>query len=95
MEMEFQLEQVGPNQFAFQYEEEGELLADISWVQNDNIMTMNHTVVSPKLQGQGVAKKLLDCAADYARENNYKMEAVCSYVVASFQKSDAYNDVKK
>lgn len=95
MEMEFQFEQVGSNQFAFQYEEDGELLADISWVQNDNIMTMNHTVVSPKLQGQGVAKKLLDRAADYARENNYKMEAVCSYVVASFQKSDAYNDVKK
>lgn len=34
-------------------------------------------------------------AASYARENGYKMEAVCSYVVAAFEKSDAYNDVKQ
>lgn len=93
--MEFQLQQLAPNQFAFQYEQDGELLADIQWIQNEDVMRMNHTVVSTKLQGQGVAKKLLDRAADYARENNYKMEAVCSYVVAAFQKSDVYNDVKK
>lgn len=93
--MEFQLAQLGENQFAFQYKQDGELLADISWVQKGDIMTMNHTVVSPKLQGQGIAKKLLDRAADYARDNHYKMEAVCSYVVAAFQKSDAYDDVKK
>jgi len=93
--VEFQLQQLAPNQFAFQYEQDGELLADISWIQNGDIMSMNHTVVSKKLQGQGVAKKLLDRAADYARENNFKMEAICSYVVAAFQKSEEYNDIKK
>ena len=33
-------------------------------------------------------------AAQYARENNYKMNAICSYVVSAFDKSDAYDDVK-
>lgn len=49
----------------------------------------------PISYSKGVAKQLLDRLADYARENGYKMEAVCSYVVAAFEKSDAYNDVKQ
>ena len=57
-------------------------------------MTMDHTYVSDELRGQGVAKKLLDEAANYARTNNLKMKPVCSYVVAAFEKSEAYDDVK-
>lgn len=93
--MEFQLRQLSSNQFAYEYEQEGERLAEISWIQNGDTMTMNHTVVSDKLRGQGVAKQLLDQAANYAREKGYKMEAVCSYVVGAFQKSNAYDDIKK
>ena len=58
-------------------------------------MVMDHTYVSDKLRGQGVAKQLLIKQRSYARENGYKMKAVCSYVVARFEKSDAYNDVKQ
>lgn len=94
MEMEFKLSEKGQNQFAFEYEQDGEKLAEIEWTQKDNVMAMTHTYVSDALRGQGVAKKLLDKAADYARENQYKMNALCSYVVAAFEKSDAYNDVK-
>ncbi|AUS88552.1 GNAT family N-acetyltransferase [Lysinibacillus sp. YS11] len=76
-------------------EQAGEKLAEITWQQNGSVMVMDHTYVSDKLRGQGVAKQLLDQAASYARENGYKMKAVCSYVVAAFEKSDAYNDVKQ
>lgn len=93
--MEFVLQEVGVNKFAFVGELNGERLAEISWVQNGEVMVMDHTFVSDKLRGQGVAKKLLDRAAAYARENDYKMQAVCTYVVAAFEKSDAYNDVKQ
>lgn len=93
--MEFQLQELGTNKFAFVGEQAGERLAEITWAQQGEVMVMDHTFVSDKLRGQGVAKKLLDHAADYARENHYKMEAVCSYVVGAFEKSDAYNDVKK
>lgn len=94
-EMEFQFREQSPNNFAFEYEQEGEHLAEIQWIQSGDTMIMNHTFVSDKLRGQGVAKKILDRAADYAREHHYKIEAVCSYVVAAFEKSDAYNDVKR
>lgn len=92
--MEFKLSEKSPNHFAFEYEQDGNKLAEIEWIQRENTMQMNHTYVSDVLRGQGVAKKLLDQAAEYARENNYKMNAICSYVVAAFEKSDAYNDVK-
>lgn len=93
--MEFQLQQLAENKFAFLNEQAGEKLAEITWQQNCSVMVMDHTYVSDKLRGQGVAKQLLDQAASYARENGYKMKAVCSYVVAAFEKSDAYNDVKQ
>ena len=93
--MEFQLQQLAENKFAFLNEQAGEKLAEITWQQNGSVMVMDHTYVSDKLRGQGVAKQLLDQAASYARENGYKMKAVCSYVLAAFEKSDAYNDVKQ
>ncbi|MEB2280366.1 N-acetyltransferase [Lysinibacillus xylanilyticus] len=93
--MEFQLQQLAENKLAFVYEQEGEKLAEITWQQKGQVMIMDHTFVSDKLRGQGVAKKLLDHAAAYAREKGYKMEAVCSYVVAAFEKSNDYNDVKR
>ncbi|BDH63428.1 N-acetyltransferase [Lysinibacillus sp. PLM2] len=92
--MEFTLNELSPQHFAFEYKKDGEKLAEIEWVQKENVMVMNHTFVSDVLRGQGVAKKLLDKAASYARENNYKMEAVCSYVVAAFDRSNEYDDIK-
>lgn len=94
VKMEFKLAERGPKHFAFEYEQEGKMLAEIEWIQRENVMDMNHTFVSDELRGQGVAKKLLDQAAEYARENNYKMRAICSYVVAAFERSAEYDDVK-
>lgn len=79
---------------AIEYHQDGRMLGEITWVLRDNTMVMNHTYVSNELRGQGVAKKLLDEAAKYAREHNYKMKAVCSYVVTAFDRYDDYNDVQ-
>ncbi|KGR75873.1 GNAT family N-acetyltransferase [Ureibacillus manganicus] len=92
--MEFTLKELSSENFAFEYIKDGEKLAEIEWIQRGDIMVMNHTFVSDVLRGQGIAKKLLDKASEYARENNYKMEAVCSYVVQVFNKSNEYDDVK-
>ena len=93
--MDFTLREQSKDVFAFEYEKDGGKLAEITWIQNDDTMKMNHTFVSDALRGQGVAKKLLDRAAGYAREHNFKMEPICSYVVSAFEKSDEYNDIKK
>lgn len=66
----------------------------IKWTLDDNVMIMESTFVEESLRGQDVSLNLLDLAAEYARQNDYKMKAVCSYVVKMFEQSDRYDDVK-
>ena len=66
----------------------------IKWTLDDDVMIMESTFVEESLRGQDVALDLLDLAAEYARQNDYKMKAVCSYVVKMFERSDRYDDVK-
>ena len=92
--MEFTYTLLEEEEFAFRYEQDGEVLAEISWTMLGDVMAVEHTFVSPELRGQGVAKKLLDRAADYAREHEYKIEPICSYVVKAFERYNEYDDVK-
>ena len=92
--MEFELVELDGDSYAFRSTTEGQVIAEISWTMLSDVMVMDHTFVSPDLRGQGVAKKLLDRAADYAREKNFKMEPICSYVVTAFERYDDYNDLK-
>ena len=92
--MDFEFVELGGDAFAFQSKQDGAMQAEITWTQLADVMVMDHTFVSQDLRGQGVAKKLLDRAAEYAREKGYKMEAVCSYVVTAFNRYKEYDDVK-
>jgi len=57
--MEFQLQNLTANKLAFVYKQDGEQLAEITWKQEGQVMVMDHTYVSDKLRGQGVAKKIV------------------------------------
>jgi uncharacterized protein len=92
--MEFELVELDGDAYAFRNTREGKVIAEISWTMLSDVMVMDHTFVSPDLRGQGVAKKLLDRAAEYAREKNFQMEPICSYVVTAFERYDDYNDLK-
>lgn len=92
--MEFELVQLEEEEFAFRTMQDEKVLAEISWTMLGNVMAMEHTFVSEQLRGQGVAKNLLDRAADYAREHEYKMEPICSYVVTAFERYSEYEDLK-
>ncbi|MBB4826900.1 putative GNAT family acetyltransferase [Sporosarcina luteola] len=92
--MSFDLTELGGDAFAFQLIKDGKMQAEITWTMLGDVMVMDHTFVSQELRGQGVAKKLLDRAAEYAREHDYRMEAVCSYVVTAFERYKDYDDIK-
>lgn len=92
--MDFKLIELGQEEFAFRNEDNGSVNGEITWTQMADVMVVEHTFVREDLRNQGLAKKLVDRAAQYARENNYKIEPVCSYVAAVFERSDAYEDVK-
>ncbi|CAM3219628.1 GNAT family N-acetyltransferase [Filibacter tadaridae] len=92
--MDFTFTELGGDAFAYRNEQDGKMLAEITWTLLGDVMVMDHAFVDPELRGQNVAKSLLDHAADYARENNLKMEPVCSYVVTAFERYKEYDDVK-
>lgn len=53
---------------------------------NINEITITHTFVDKSLQGQGIAKKLLDEVCLYAEENKLTIIPECSYAVNYFEK---------
>jgi len=65
--------------------------AQITYQIEGNTLIVDHTYVSPKLRGQGVANKLLDTLLDYARQNNFKIKPVCPYVFSMFEKKPEWH----
>ena len=49
-------------------------------------ITITHTSVDVSLQGQGIARKLLDEVCIYAEENKLTIIPECSYAVKYFEK---------
>ena len=92
--MDFKMVELGPDEFAFRNEDDGTVNAEITWTQMADVMVVEHTFVNETMRNQGLAKKLVDRAVEYARENEYKIEPVCSYVASVFERYDEYEDVK-
>ncbi|MCU0448080.1 MAG: N-acetyltransferase [Microscillaceae bacterium] len=58
-----------------------------------NKMIIDHTEVSDQLAGQGVGKKMLLAAVDYARQNNLKILPLCPFAKSVFDKVAEIRDV--
>lgn len=92
--MDLKFTELGHDEFAFRDAEGDQVKAEITWTQLADVMVMEYTYVEESLRNQGLAKQLVDRAAAYARENQFKMQPVCSYVAEAFERSDEYNDLK-
>ena len=81
------------NEGFFIFGENGDGLAKLTYRKEGEKLFFESTVVSPELRGQGIAGKLFEAGVKYARENNYKIVPVCSYIVKKFE-SGKYDDLK-
>jgi hypothetical protein len=52
-----------------------------------------HTGVRPEYNGRGIAKRLVECIIDAARERDAKIIPVCSYAQRMMSGKDEYKDV--
>jgi len=52
-----------------------------------------HTEVPPAFEGQGVGGKLAKYALDFARDNGYKVQALCPFVKAYVQRHPEYHAI--
>lgn len=83
----------GNNRFYIGDTEENPL-AELTFVKNtDKLITIDHTYVSDKLRGQGVAKLLLEEVLAWARTENIKIIPLCSFVKKQMENNEEYHDL--
>jgi predicted GNAT family acetyltransferase len=78
----------------FFIEKHGARIAEMTyWRADESRIIIDHTEVDVSLRGQGVARRLLDAAVAWARQNNTKISATCSYVTARYASEPSIGDV--
>lgn len=78
----------------FFIERDGVRVAELTYRRpGSSTILVDHTQVDVGLRGGGVARQLLDAAVAWARQNNLKIDATCSYVVAQLVRDKSLRDV--
>lgn len=62
------------------------------WAGEDKFI-IDHTEVNPDFGGQGVGRKLVMAAVEFARENALKIIPLCPYAKSVFDKTEEIRDV--
>ena len=78
---------------AFYIDEDGEWIAELTYVRDDGTMTIDHTEVDEKLRGEGVGEDMVRAAVDYARENGLKIKPACPYARKVIEETPELRDV--
>jgi predicted GNAT family acetyltransferase len=73
--------------------DENSIQGKIDYSVEDKVLTIWHTEVGDSLKGQGAGSALVAYAVDYARKHQLKINPVCSYALAQFEKKPDYADV--
>lgn len=82
------------NHGAFYLMQNGEQVGEMVIGVSDSNLTVFHTEIMPQAEGHGLAMKLLDAMAAYAREHQLMVIPLCAYVHAQFKKHpETYADI--
>jgi uncharacterized protein len=57
------------------------------------LVILEHTEVDASLRGQGIARRLVEGAVSWAREQNIKLVPVCPFAKTVFDREPAFGDV--
>jgi predicted GNAT family acetyltransferase len=79
---------------AFFVQREGVRLGEMTYTRaGSDMIIIDHTEVSEKLRGLGVARRLLDAAVAWARATKTRVMVTCAYARAQFDKDPSIRDV--
>lgn len=82
------------NKGKFFIEKDGKIIAEMSYVwAGETRIIIDHTEVDASLKGQGVGKKLVTEAVNFAREKGIKIMPLCPFAQAVFDKEKDFKDV--
>ena len=65
----------------------------LTWVRRGTVRVAEHTLVPSEIGGRGVAGSLVEALIADAREQGFKIDPVCSYVVAQFKRHPDWADL--
>ncbi|WP_217424734.1 GNAT family N-acetyltransferase [Halobacillus sp. Marseille-Q1614] len=77
----------------FFVEENSERVAELAYKQGGSTMTITHTHVKESEQGEGLATELVENAVEYAREQNMKINPMCSFAKKVIEERTEFQDV--
>lgn len=78
----------------FFIEKDGIIIAEMTYVwAGETRIIIDHTEVDESLKGQGVGKKLVTEAVNFAREKGIKIMPLCPFAQAVFDKEKDFKDV--
>jgi predicted GNAT family acetyltransferase len=66
----------------------------LTWVQNGSVRIADHTLVPPEIGGRGVAARLVEALVADAREHGFRIDPVCSYIAAAFNRHPEWADLR-
>lgn len=78
----------------FRVEHDGDVVAELGYVREEGLLTIEHTRVDEKLRGRGVGERLVEAAVCFARDEGMRVKPVCAYARALFDRSAKYEDVR-
>ena len=87
--MEFQHER----ERIFALDEQGKLVAEVTFPVSEGVADIDHTFVDQSLWGQGVAGQLLDAAVRQIRMEGLRAKATCSYAAKWFKEHPDQSDL--
>lgn len=70
----------------FACDQDGKLLAEITFPITDGVADIDHTFVDDSLRGQGIAGQLMTAAVEQLTRDGLRAHATCSYAVKWFEK---------
>lgn len=73
--------------------ENAEELGVLTYVPNGNVLTVDHTEVSPQAEGKGIGKKLVEQVVQYARDEGKTIIAQCPFANSVIEKTPEFQDV--
>ena len=87
--MEFQHER----ERIFALDEQGKLVAEVTFPVSEGVADIDHTFVDQSLRGQGVAGQLLEAAVRQIRAEGLRAKATCGYAVKGFGEHPDQSDL--
>lgn len=73
----------------------GEKLGYITYIPSGDTLTVTHTVVDEKAEGQGIGKQLVKQVVEFARNEKKTIDPQCPFAASVIEKNPDFQDVLK